>query len=81
MNKIRVNAFVTDECYKFIQETSQELGLSVSGFINLCVNQYKQQSIALATMKNFEEYITRLEIMQKKQQNNDMYSIQNRVNR
>lgn len=81
MNKIRVNAFVTDECYKFIQECSQELGLSVSGFINLCVNQYKQQSVALATMKNFEEYITRLEIMQKKQEDKEMYSIQNRTDK
>lgn len=68
-NKNRVNAFVSDESYKYIQDSANDLGLSISGFINLCINQYRQQSMALTGMMNFESYITRLEALQEKQEN------------
>lgn len=60
----RLNAFVTDETYEYVSNTADEIGISISGFINLCINQYKQQSIALDSMSKFGEFLERLESLE-----------------
>lgn len=39
--KRRVNTFMNDYVYSYVKQTSSEMGMSISAFINLCVVTYR----------------------------------------
>lgn len=58
--KIRVNVYVTEETKKYLQEQSEMLGVSVSGLINVCINNYKQQAEAIVSMNAIQQVVQEL---------------------
>ena len=81
MNKQFIKTYVSDEILKWVEEQSELMGMSKSAFVNLCINQYRQQLQALSSFSQFDSYLDRLEVMVNKQEDKEMYSIQNRVNK
>jgi len=51
MDKVRLNAYVTKDIKKYIDEQCDYFGISLGSFISIVVRQYKQQNDALDTMK------------------------------
>lgn len=64
--KLRVNVYVTEEMKSYLQEQSEALGVSISGFINVCVNNYRQQSEAVLTMSAMQKMIEELKSIKDK---------------
>lgn len=81
MQKQYIRTYLSDEIKNWVEEQAEIMGMSKSAFINLCINQYRQQLDMMKTVNQFDEYLSRLENMVNSQQNNDMYSIQNRINK
>ena len=81
MQKQYIRTYLSDDIKKWVEEQAEVMGMSKSAFINLCINQYRQQLEMMKTVNQFDQYLTRLENMINTQQNNDMYSIQNRTNK
>lgn len=81
MQKQFIKTYLADDIKNWVEEQSEIMGMSKSAFINLCINQYRQQLDMMKTVNQFDQYLTRLENMVNSQQNNDMYSIRNRVNK
>lgn len=81
MQKQYIRTYLSDDIKNWVEEQAEAMGMSKSAFINLCINQYRQQLEIMKSVNQFDEYLTRLENMVNSQQNNDMYSIQNRINK
>ena len=69
MNKQFIKTYVSDEILKWVEEQSEIMGMSKSAFVNLCINQYRQQLQALSSFSQFDSYLDRLEVMVNKQEN------------
>lgn len=39
--KRRVNTFMNDDIYNYVKQTSADMSMSISAFINMCVCNYK----------------------------------------
>lgn len=39
--KRRVNTFMSDDIYNYVKQTSADMSMSISAFINMCVCNYK----------------------------------------
>lgn len=39
--KRRVNTFMSDDIYNYVKQTSTDMSMSISAFINMCVCNYK----------------------------------------
>lgn len=39
--KRRVNTFMSDDIYNYVKQTSTDMSISISAFINMCVCNYK----------------------------------------
>ena len=81
MQKQYIRTYLSDDIKKWVEEQAELMGMSKSAFINLCINQYRQQLEIMKSVNQFDKYLTRLENMVNSQQNNDMYSVQNRINK
>ena len=64
-NKIRLNIFLTPELKEYVQRMSDEMGMSNSAFVVMCVGQYKQGQEVSRSMAEFKEVLSRLEAMEK----------------
>lgn len=47
----------------YIDKTSEEMGLSKSAFITMCVNQYKRQEESIAMTGQFQEIMAQVALM------------------
>lgn len=65
MAKVRVIVQVDDETKQYIEEQSERLGISQSGFINFCIAQYKEQRESIAAMNNINSALNKLEELQR----------------
>lgn len=71
MAKSRMNIQLEDSTKKYCVEQSEVLGISINGFINVCIAQYRQQQEALKMASDFKPLIDQIEQLQieiKKQQ-------------
>ena len=81
MQKQYIRTYLAEDIKNWVEEQAEVMGMSRSAFINLCINQYRQQLEMMKSVNQFDQYLTRLENMVNSQQNKEMYSIQNRVNK
>ena len=51
MDKMRLNAYITEDIKKYIDEQCKYYGISQGAFISIVMRQYKQQVDALDAMK------------------------------
>ncbi|SCK04752.1 Uncharacterised protein [uncultured Clostridium sp.] len=66
MDKKKLNRksyFCNDEVANYIKTRSEEIGVSESAFINICIDSYMSQRIAINTMSNLEDIINKLELL------------------
>lgn len=66
MDKKKLNRksyFCNDEVASYIKTRSEEIGVSESAFINICVDSYMTQRIAINTMSNLEDIVNKLELL------------------
>lgn len=59
--KLRKNIQLSEKMAKFVEEECEELGISQSGFINLCIRQYKDQQAAITELSKIQVYMDKLE--------------------
>lgn len=60
-NKKRVNYYLVEDVWKFIEEQANEMGISQSAFITMVMLQYRQQSQAVSGIKNMSSILDSLE--------------------
>ena len=61
MAKIRLNIQMEETMKEYCKAKSEELGISISGFINVAVAQYKQQEESLKSINKTYEAMKELE--------------------
>lgn len=64
---LRKSYYCSEKTGELINKYSTELGISESSFINLCVDAYNTQRIAINTMQNFDGIMARLEALESRQ--------------
>lgn len=47
----RIQVILTDVQAEYVLEISKELGISQSGFVNMCIANYKRENEAMEAMK------------------------------
>ena len=65
MAKMKMTIQVDDSMKDYIEEQSERLGVSQSGFINLCIAQYKEQHESIKAMNNMKDLILKLDDIQR----------------
>lgn len=63
MSKLRLNIQLEEDLKKYCQEKAQELGISMNGFINVVLVQYRQQQDSIKSMGNIQELVNQLEAL------------------
>lgn len=62
---LRKSYYCNNEIGDLIKKYSSEMGISESAFISICVDNYHTQRVAINTMCNLEDIMTRLENIEK----------------
>lgn len=65
MAKVKLNVMMDETMKDYIEEQSERLGVSQSGFINLCIAQYKEQHESVKAMNNLTELIKKIDRLQR----------------
>lgn len=65
MAKIKLNVMLEETMKDYVEEQSERLGISQSGFINVCIAQYKEQRESVSAMNNMKELIFKLSSIEK----------------
>lgn len=60
MKKHCVRVYVTDEIKDYLDKQSEAYGMSISGYMNMCLAQYRQQTQVLAEMSKLQDYLYQL---------------------
>ena len=63
--KRRVNTFMSDDIYNYVKQTSNEMGMSISAFINLCVVTYKNAQEVTNLVAEFKKMNDELKSLKK----------------
>ena len=61
MDKVATRVYFTKETKEYLDKQSEAYGMSVSGYVNMCVAQYRQQTQVLTEMMNLKEYVKDLQ--------------------
>ena len=60
MDKKYIKTYVTPNLEEYIRNTAEEMGMSQSAFIVMCVNQYKVSMQSLDSMSELKNMIAEL---------------------
>ena len=66
MEKKKMNRktyFCNDEVNNYVKTRAEEMGITESAFINICIDTYMAQRMAINTMSQLEDIINNLERM------------------
>lgn len=64
MAKVRLNIQMEEAMKDYVEEQSERLGVSQSGFINMCVASYKEQRDSIVAITGIKDTVYRLERLQ-----------------
>jgi hypothetical protein len=65
MAKVRLNIQMEESMKDYVEEQADRLGVSQSGFINMCVAHYKEQRDSIQAISGIKDTVYRLERLQK----------------
>lgn len=65
MAKIKLNIMMEEGMKDYVEEQAERLGISQSGFINVCIAYYREQREAVQSMAQFKDVVFQLEKLQK----------------
>lgn len=63
--KKRVNTFMSNDVYSYVKQTSSEMGMSISAFINLCVVTYRNAQEVTNLVAEFKKMNDELKALKK----------------
>lgn len=63
--KKRVNTFMSNDVYSYVKQTSSEMGMSISAFINLCVVTYRNAQEVTNLVAEFKKMNDELKNLKK----------------
>lgn len=66
---LRKSYYCNSEIGDLIKKYSSDMGISESAFISICVDNYHTQRVAINTMSNLEDIMSRLERLEKSKGN------------
>lgn len=66
---LRKSYYCNIEIGDLIKKYSSDMGISESAFISICVDNYHTQRVAINTMSNLEDIMSRLERLEKSKGN------------
>jgi hypothetical protein len=61
MAKIKINITMDELMKDYVEEQSERLGISQSGFINMCISNYKEQRESVQAMNNMKVLAQQIE--------------------
>lgn len=62
----RMNLYMAVSIREDIERYSEEMGMTKSAFITLCVNQFIDQKKAMQSMQNFSELLERFDNLERR---------------
>lgn len=65
MAKVKFPIQVDEEVKDYIEAQAERLGVSQSGFVNLCIAQYREQREAIQGMNQVKDLVYKLERLQR----------------
>jgi antitoxin component of RelBE/YafQ-DinJ toxin-antitoxin module len=61
MAKMKISMQIDDAMKDYVEEQSERLGVSQSGFINMCIASYKEQRESIQAMNNMQKLADQIE--------------------
>lgn len=65
MAKMKITMQIDEVMKDYVEEQSERLGISQSGFINMCIANYKEQRESIQAMNNMRGLALQLEELNK----------------
>ena len=65
MAKIKINMQMENEMKDYVEEQAERLGVSQSGFVNMCIANYKEQRESIRAMNNVKDLVFKLDDIQR----------------
>lgn len=62
---LRKSYYCNNEIGDLIKKYSSDMGISESAFISICVDNYHSQRVAINTMSNLDDILSRLERLER----------------
>ena len=59
----RKSYFCNDEVANYVKTRSEEMGISESAFVNICIDAYMAQRMAINTMSQLDDIVRKLEVL------------------
>jgi hypothetical protein len=66
-NKVKLNLTVAPIIKEYLEEKSEEFGMSISAYLTMLINQHKQQNETLTEMSKMQVYLEQMKQMLEKQ--------------
>lgn len=60
---IRKSYFCNEEVNNYVKTRAEEMGITESAFVNICIDTYMAQRMAINTMSQLEDVISKLDMM------------------
>lgn len=61
MAKMKITMQIDDAMKEYVEEQSERLGISQSGFINMCIASYKEQRESIQALNNMKGLANQIE--------------------
>jgi antitoxin component of RelBE/YafQ-DinJ toxin-antitoxin module len=65
MAKIKISMQIDESMKDYVEEQSERLGVSQSGFINMCIASYKEQRESIQALNNMKGLANQIEELNK----------------
>lgn len=65
MAKVKFPVQVEEDVKEYIEQQAERLGVSQSGFVNLCIAHYREQREAIQGMNQVKDLVYKLEKLQR----------------
>ena len=67
-NKVKLNLTIAQPIKDYLTLQSEAFGMSISAYITMVINQYRQQTEVMSEMAKFQTYLDQMKEMMDKQQ-------------
>lgn len=64
--KLPIRVYVTEEIKEYLEIQSEEYGMSLSAYINMCISQVRQQNETVKYMNNMQDLMYQIKELEMK---------------
>lgn len=64
MKKVRLGIQLNEDLRTYVDQESERLGISASGFLSVCISQYREYRQSLSAFSNMQQLMEKVESLQ-----------------